>query len=284
MKQTLSWDDLRLFLSVARAGGLAGAASATGISPATLSRRVAALERALGARLVERGARGYELTESGHELVRQAQDMEQAAQLIGRWSQGKSAIRRVRISAGDWTMRLLIDHIDEFWGPDASWCPEFLSDMRDRDIARRQIDIGIRNRRPVQEWLAGQKVGTVQFAVFKSKRDLSSGQHVWVELVEDDANTPTGLWLRERGHEGPTVTVNKANLALSLVRQGKARMVLPIFAGAAFPDLVQIGDPIEELQTERWIVTHHEERHEPAVRAASRGILKLLRSNPILKP
>lgn len=42
------WDDLHLFLAVAREGGLSPAARATGRSAATLGRRMLALERAMG--------------------------------------------------------------------------------------------------------------------------------------------------------------------------------------------------------------------------------------------
>ncbi|WP_198373260.1 helix-turn-helix domain-containing protein, partial [Roseomonas rosulenta] len=42
------WDDLRVFLAVARRGSTLGAAKALGIGQATAARRVAALEEALG--------------------------------------------------------------------------------------------------------------------------------------------------------------------------------------------------------------------------------------------
>lgn len=65
MEDTPKLDDLRLFLAVADAGGLAGAQKATGTPSPTLSRRMAKLERQMGLRLFERGARGYTLTKRG---------------------------------------------------------------------------------------------------------------------------------------------------------------------------------------------------------------------------
>ncbi len=59
------WDDLRLFLAVAREGGLAAASASTGKSPPTLGRRMLALERRLGLELFERLPRGYALTDQG---------------------------------------------------------------------------------------------------------------------------------------------------------------------------------------------------------------------------
>ena len=48
----LDWDDARMFLAVARAGQMLGASRSLGVNQATLSRRMAALEGALGAKLL----------------------------------------------------------------------------------------------------------------------------------------------------------------------------------------------------------------------------------------
>ena len=56
MKSKLSLDDLWLFQQVVQHGGIAAAATATGIPQATLSRRLKGLEQTLGGRLLERSA------------------------------------------------------------------------------------------------------------------------------------------------------------------------------------------------------------------------------------
>ncbi len=282
MKRNIDWQDLRLFLAVARASGLAGASAATGVSAATLGRRVAALEADLEVRLVEREARGYQLTTAGRELMFQLEDMDQTARAIDLWRQSGRTRRRIRISAGGWTMRLLLDHLEAFWSPDLGWMPEFLVDPRDRDVARRQIDIGIRNRRPQQEWLAGRKVGTVRFAAYQAA-SVPAGRDIgWVGLVEDEANFPAATWIRENHNEEVTVTLNKATYALTLVRKGLVRMVLPCFVGDAFDDLVRLSDPIESLTTERWLVMHQDERHQPDLRQAISSLANLLKKSPVL--
>lgn len=273
---------MKLFAAVAKAGGLAGAAAKTSLSPATLGRRVEALEKALDLRLVDRGARGYTLTKSGEELLFHVQDMERAAQAVAEWRTESGARRRIRISAGEWTMALLIGHLDHFWTPESEWVPEFLADMRSRDIAHRQIDIGIRNARPAQPWLAGQKVGRVEFAPYQASHVADGVDIGWVGLVDEDGLTPTGAWLQEQHGTRLSVTVNKAMHALPLVRQGAGRMLLPTFVGDAFPDLVRVSDPVDRLATDRWLVMHQDERHEPAVRSALRAIASFLKTSPTL--
>ena len=61
----MNWDDLRLFLAVARAGSISGAARLLGVQHSTVSRRLRQLEASMGARLVDRQADGYRLTPAG---------------------------------------------------------------------------------------------------------------------------------------------------------------------------------------------------------------------------
>ncbi|MEL7415903.1 MAG: LysR family transcriptional regulator, partial [Pseudomonadota bacterium] len=82
MSAEFEWSDLKSFLAVARTGGLSAAAAESGASPATLGRRMTALESALGQRLFLRGARGYALTDEGATLLKQAEAVERAATAI----------------------------------------------------------------------------------------------------------------------------------------------------------------------------------------------------------
>ena len=60
-----NWDDMRVFLAVARAESLSGAAPVLKMDPATLGRRIARLECALGATLFLKSPQGYALTDLG---------------------------------------------------------------------------------------------------------------------------------------------------------------------------------------------------------------------------
>jgi len=74
----MNWDDMRLFLAVARAESLTGAGKVLKLDPATLGRRIARLEETLGAALFARSPRGYGLTEAGERLMARAVQAEQA--------------------------------------------------------------------------------------------------------------------------------------------------------------------------------------------------------------
>ena len=64
----MEWDDVKHFLAVARHGTLTKAARALASTPATVGRRIAALETKLGARLFDRRHTGYLLTETGEAI------------------------------------------------------------------------------------------------------------------------------------------------------------------------------------------------------------------------
>ena len=74
----LDWNDLRYFLELSRSGKLAPAARRLGVDHTTVSRRVHALEKALGAPLFTREPSGFVITESGRRLLPQAELMESA--------------------------------------------------------------------------------------------------------------------------------------------------------------------------------------------------------------
>ena len=56
----LNWDDLRVFLAVARGGSLSSAARILKVTQPTAGRRLRALEESLGARLFDRLPEGFE--------------------------------------------------------------------------------------------------------------------------------------------------------------------------------------------------------------------------------
>src|SRR5262245_55109584 len=72
------WNDLRYFLAVARHGSTIAAGRALKSNQSTVQRRVAALERRLGQRLVKRHPTGYRLTDVGREMLVHAERVEQA--------------------------------------------------------------------------------------------------------------------------------------------------------------------------------------------------------------
>lgn len=264
MKQQPDWNDLACFTAIARSGGLARAAAELGLSAATLSRRMKAFEAALGRRLFVHGAQGYTLTADGQALAERTRAMEGAARQVMAWCADADQPVSVRISAGTWTAFDLAERVADYWSHGAPWTPEFMFCDRDLDIARREVDIGIRNRRPDQPWVARQQIGWVDYAVYASDAQVAG----WIGPSWEADVTPSMRWVMAQGDAGITARANSPHLAAALARAGVGRVVLPTFVGDRMEWLERRSDPIADLRSEQWLVSHHDARNEPPIRAA----------------
>src|SRR4029079_5856737 len=97
----IAWDDVRIFLAVAEAGSVSGAARQLKLGQPTISRRLAEMEEALGARLFARGVRGATLTSAGERLLAPAKNMAEWAGEVARTAEAREATPQglVRITA-----------------------------------------------------------------------------------------------------------------------------------------------------------------------------------------
>ncbi|PRY26378.1 LysR family transcriptional regulator [Aliiruegeria haliotis] len=279
MKCPLPLDDLAMFLLVAETGSLTAAARQSGISVPTMGRKMTRLEAELGRRLFVRGASGYRLTADGRELLDRAVPLKSAAASIGRWRDEGSSVARVRITAGTWTSWFIAHNIRRIWSEESIWAPDLLTSSLQLDIARRQADIGIRNKRPEQEWLAGRRTCRIENAEYGTSEE-STG---YIALPQDGRLTPTARWVRDNRSDQIVMLASDTRLAVDLALQGIGRIVLPCFAGDAVPGLHRLSPPIEELSHDEWLVAHHEARHDPPVRAALEALARLL-SDHSLRP
>ncbi|HET7718269.1 MAG TPA: LysR family transcriptional regulator [Bauldia sp.] len=276
MKDRFDWEELRLFLAVARASGLAGAARETGISAPTLGRQMTALERRLNVRLFERRQTGYELTKAGRELYRRAIEMESAATGIERWLSGQAERRVVRVAAGAWTSRFLALHMDQIWATDDPMTYEFLTGAARLDIAHRQADIGIRNRAPEESGLSGRRTNDVAYAVYRARRLPADANPGWIGVIGDGGLTPSARWTASRYADNILINCTDPRMVADLLHAGIGQAVLPCFVGDSFPELRRSGGTIDELAEQQWMVLNDAERHQPAVRLAIDRIVALL--------
>lgn len=284
--KNLDWDDLRLFLAVARAGGLSAAVAGTGLSPATLGRRMTALERATGARLFRRRRDGYDLTEAGRDLLSRSAEAEAAMLSIERWSV-ETPLPAIRIAAGAWTGAFLAAHADTVAGTKPRLAIEILTGAGLVDLLRREADLGIRNRRPTTSGLAGRRLGPVTFALYGATQFLSDNPSAttedrwtdcdWVLLAPPDAaEIPSAAWLDRRMRRAPVLRCTDPRNVADAVAGGAGLCVLPCFVGDRDVRLSRASPPIAELDHEQWLVSHDEDRHTRSIRIAAGRIAKLI--------
>jgi DNA-binding transcriptional LysR family regulator len=277
------WDDLRLFLDVARLGGLSAATATTGLSAATLGRRITALERQFGEPLFHRSQLGYRLTDAGEDLLARAEEVEAAMLSLKRWREGTAGDRVVRLSAGSWTSAFVASHIGQIWTVEDRFGLELVTANQKVDIGRRHADLGIRNQRPTEQWLAGRLIGAVAYAIY-SGVNLINGIKAgyFVGVAGEGAQTHSARWMQARHGDRIAVRGHDAMSVRELVAHGAGLSVFPCFVGDSDARLVRVAAPIKELETDQWLVSHHEERHEPAVHAMGERIAALMRTHGAL--
>lgn len=282
-QDSISWDDLRLFLDVARLGGLTAATATTGLSPATLGRRVTALEHQIGEPLFIRRQTGYDLTEAGAELLRHAEDVEVAMVAVARWRDGNVGERIVRVSAGAWTCDFISRHIDEVWQVEDGIRLELVTAYEKVDIGRRAADIGLRSERPTEPGLAGRRIGSIAHALYCAPRLVSGVKAgMFVGVTGDAARIASARWLM--AHHGDRIAArgNSVHAVRELVAAGAGLSVFPCFIGDSDARLARPAGIIPELTTEQWLVTHHEERHQPEIRQVADRLARLMQRHGAL--
>ena len=98
-----NWDDLRLFLAVAREQSLSAGGRVVRLDPATLGRRMARLEKQMQVALFVKSPQGYAPTDAGQRLLSHAEQAEQAMEGAVEELAGKSGklSGQIRIGAPD---------------------------------------------------------------------------------------------------------------------------------------------------------------------------------------
>jgi DNA-binding transcriptional LysR family regulator len=130
-------NDMALFVEVVKAKGFRSAADATGMPNSTLSRRISALEKAIGLRLLHRTTRRIELTEAGQIYFERCKRIVDEARLaheqLGEMLAQPSGVLRVSLPV-DFAMIYLTPLIAEF----ASLYPGISFDF---DLSPRRVDL-----------------------------------------------------------------------------------------------------------------------------------------------
>lgn len=262
-----SWDDYRLLLAVAVHGSMQAAGHQLGLATSTVSRRIAAWESRLGAKLIDRRSIGALLTPAGETLARLATDVDQRVRATeASLSASDEAIAGpVRLTAGDGMGDVLLPVLADFHRSYSHVRIELSADLRVRDLAKREADLAIRAVRPRGDGLVARKLGSFGFGLYaaptylarrgvpRSSRELAL--HEFVSLTSEHANMRAASWLRELGAQQVALRVNSAQLLLSAVHAG-------IGIGAVAHQLAGgLTRVLPTMQTERhtmWLVRHRD--------------------------
>lgn len=276
--KSIPWDAYQLFLAVARQGGLSAAAELTGLSPATLGRRMVELEQALGRVLFVRSQTGYALTSDGSQLLEHVSELEAGSRKVEQWREGAAGQTLVRITLGTWNAWLVSENIQQIRTErDDFRIALFVAEQRAR-LSHRESDIAMRAFEPDEPNLASIAAGEVAYAAYRARNREWLGRDPWLAVDPDNAVSAYLRWPHEEKAERIATTVNRPRTLYDLVRAGAGTGVLPCFVGDLDPGLERVGDEIEALRHRQWIVMNNDDRHRRDIRTVVDRLSKLLKS------
>ncbi|EPX84089.1 LysR family transcriptional regulator [Salipiger mucosus] len=238
-RQGIIWDDVPVFLAVARSGSLSGAASALSIGLATVSRRIERLEACLGRPLFLRHHTGYRLTEDGAALVERAEEMEAAARAFGSGLPEEPEVSgTVRLAtAENLATALILPALPRLRRAHPRLTLEIATDIATVNLHRRDADIALRMTKPDRGHVSVQRVGTLGYGLYGAQSymkgrvggsEIDLERDEFIAWAEGYGHLPAAQWI-ERALRGRAPAVVTTSLAAQVTgcAAGLGLAVLP---------------------------------------------------------
>ena len=275
------WDNLRVFLAVARSGQFLAAGRLLKLDHTTVARRIAALEAETQTQLFQRRTTGAVLTAAGEKLLSFAEDVEaNVIHLTAELSNKDAAVDGiVRIAAPDaFASCFLVPRLAEFVRAYPKAILQLVPLARSFSLARREADIAIMIDRPQQGRLTVKKLVDYAVSLYASRDYLKTSRPIRKEEDLADRTLVTFvddlLYSPSLDYAQPLIQVARNRFEcvsvfaqIAAVRAGIGPGVIHDYAAQQFPDLVRIL-PSFRADRSYWIVTHKTQRSLRRVAAA----------------
>jgi DNA-binding transcriptional LysR family regulator len=268
----MDWDDLRVFLAVARGESLTAAGKVLRIDPATVGRRVARLEGAMAAPLFAKSQGGYALTDDGVRLLEHAEAAEAA--MVGaaealRGAQGLTG--QIRIGAPDGCANYLLPQVLTAIG-DANPGLELqiVALPRVFNLSKREADMAVAVSRPETGRVTAQRITDYKLHLAASADYLArSGTpmgrgdlrgHRLVGYIPDMIFDKELDYMAEAGLGAVPFASNSVSVQLNWLRAGAGIGVVHDFALPSAPELRRVLVQEVSLTRAFWLIRHEGDR------------------------
>ena len=279
------WDDLRVFLAVARAGGLTGAGPGLKMDPATVGRRIARLERRIGAALFAKSPQGYALTDLGARMRDHASVAEEALGLAMDEGQGAAGLTgQIRIGAPDGCANFLLPQVCAQIGRDNPGLEvQVLALPRVVNLSKREADMAVSVSAPDAGRLTVQKITDYKLHL-AMRRDagaigaLADLKHLpWVGYIPDMIFDKELDYLGNMGVQGVQMASNSVSVQLQMLRQGGVGIVHD-FALPFAPELARVLTNQISLTRSFYLVRHAADRQSDRINRFASALVAGLRA------
>jgi DNA-binding transcriptional LysR family regulator len=280
-RTAIDWQDVRVFLALARHSSLSATARTLAVNHATVSRRLRALETSLGTKLVERRPEGYVLTQAGNRALEVASDMESAAQRLGHGESDAAPVGLVRVNAPPGLAAgFLTERLAVLASRHAALDIELATNVRSVSLERHETDIAIRMGRPEDGDIIARPLATMAFG-FYGTEELRHRVQEGCELVligfdEADAFLPEAAWLaRQFPRVRRAFRANNQVAQALAARAGAGIALLPHYVGRTDPTLCPIDLGAVPASRDIFILTRPRDRKDFANRVVADSIVEI---------
>ena len=285
------WNDLTFFLELARHGRLGPTARRLRVDSATVSRRVAELERALDCKLFDRTADGFDLTEAGHRLLPEAETMEAQAAIAAEAASGAASERRVRLAMMEGiASQYVASRLPRLLRDAPTLAVELVTSPALFNLTRREADVSLSFVPPQGRGLEIRRIGAFALFLYASPAYLAAHgtplaredlrQHVFVDYVPELVQIPEVHWLLDV-ISAPRVSLRSSSMfAQQTAAASDAGLVLlPSFAGEADPRLQPVLKPTVRAERPIFLAVHKDLEHLPRIRLVTRFLEETIRTD-----
>jgi len=286
----LDWDDLRYFLEAARARTLAGAARKLGTEHTTIGRRLAALERALGAALVLRGPDGLRLTALGEQLLPIAEQIERSVHALRDLAEG--GVARVRLAVPSGFARLFVAGLGALRERHPGLLLEIVSGARVVDLEQSEADLAVRGA-PVEGGdLIARRLCVTGWSLYAAPTYLARrgrpesldelGGHDLLGYHPSLSQLPAAQWLEARAAAASVVLRSREMIDMvTAASSGLGLAALPCVLADAEPGLVRLTPEVIATRT-LSLVYRREMRLSEPISAVIDFVFEIIRANSAL--
>jgi DNA-binding transcriptional LysR family regulator len=266
------WDDLRIFLEVARHGSVHAAARQLRLDHSTVCRRIGRLETLLAVKLLDRNRKGVFVRPEAQGLLQHVEDMDKHASSLAELMVGGEP-KVVRIA----TMEGIASGYLARCAPTlAQFDPEMKIELVSKpqvvDLNRKEADVFLSFFNPTTRGLRSVLVGSFSLFLYCSKEYLRRNgkprtradlaEHVFVGYIDDLLAIDAVRWLDEV-IVSPRMSFqsNSVLAQCNAAAQGMAIVLLPTFVGSGVQDLERVlGDKVC-IRRQVWASVRTEHGH-----------------------
>ena len=269
----IDWDDLRVFLAVARAESLSGAGRALRLDPATVGRRIARLEERIEALLFAKSPQGYALTGAGQGLLRHAERAEQAVTAAREEVRGEAGglSGQVRIGAPDGCANYVLPQVcAAIAAENPALEIQIVALPRVFNLSRREADMAIAVSRPRTGRLSVQKITDYRLHLAAHEDYLASAPplrtladlraHRIVGYIPDMIFDRELDYMSETGTEGVDLASNSVSVQFNLLRHGAGVGIVHDFALPSDPAVKRVLPDLFSLTRSFHLIRHAGDR------------------------